>query len=369
MAFNHGSQEFCVKRGALKGKAKKRVLSIAGIDPIRLLGVNDRNMRILGEHFDEKIVVRGDEITITGPTHRVDELTDVLETLMRIAAAGRNVDEGDVLTVIRGDTKDSETITKLDDTVVFYSTHKRRKVVPRSPRQKEYIDSIKDNDLIFAIGPAGTGKTYLAIAMALGALKNRLIERIFVSRPVVEAGENLGFLPGDLQEKIDPYLRPIYDALREMVGMERMQRMIDSGVLEIAPLAYMRGRTLNNSFAILDEAQNCTVIQMKMFLTRLGVNAKAIVTGDITQIDLAHPEKSGLVAVREILDGIEGIKFITFGEEDVVRHRLVRRIISAFSARSAVQPAADSSEAESANRSNDESLTDTPPLMEENDGR
>lgn len=353
----------------MKAKAKKRVLSIDGIDPMRLLGVNDRNMRILEEHFDEKIVVRGDEITITGSTHRVDELTDVLETLIRIAAAGRNVAEGDVLTVIRGDTKDSETITKLDDMVVFYSTHKRRKVVPRSPRQKEYIDSIKDNDLIFAIGPAGTGKTYLAIAMALGALKNRLIERIFVSRPVVEAGENLGFLPGDLQEKIDPYLRPIYDALRDMVGMERVQRMIDSGVLEIAPLAYMRGRTLNNSFAILDEAQNCTVIQMKMFLTRLGVNAKAIVTGDITQIDLAHPEKSGLVAVREILDGIEGIKFITFGEEDVVRHRLVRRIISAFSARSAAQSATDNSKAGSANRSNDESLTDTPPLMEENDGR
>jgi phosphate starvation-inducible PhoH-like protein len=195
------------------------------------------------------------------------------------------------------------------------------------------VEAIRGYDVVFAIGPAGTGKTYLAIACALDALKRGEIEKIFISRPVVEAGENLGFLPGDMQEKIEPYLRPIFDSLRDMIGQERVVKMIESGVLEIAPLAYMRGRTLNGAFAILDEAQNCTIGQMKMFLTRLGESSKAIVTGDVTQIDLAEPERSGLVAVREILDGIEGIKFITFGEEDVVRHWLVKRIISAFSRR------------------------------------
>ncbi len=311
------------------------MLSFAGVDPVKLLGINDRNIRIIEEHFDQDVVVRGDEIILQGSTRRVEELTRVIETLIRIAGGGRAVSEGDVITVIRGDETDSRTIEKLGDTVVFYSAQRRRNITPRSVRQKEYVEAIQRYDIVFAIGPAGTGKTYLAIAMALAALKAGSIERIFVSRPVVEAGENLGFLPGDLREKIDPYLRPIFDAMREMVGMERVQRMIDSGVLEIAPLAYMRGRTLNNSFAILDEAQNSTIMQMKMFLTRLGVNAKAIVTGDITQIDLADERKSGLVAVRSILDGVEGIKFMTFGEEDVVRHQLVRRIIRAFSALSA----------------------------------
>ncbi|HSG29896.1 MAG TPA: PhoH family protein, partial [Candidatus Krumholzibacterium sp.] len=222
-------------------------------------------------------------------------------------------------------------ISTLDDTVVFYSNVKRRKISPRSVRQKEYVDAIRRYDVVFGVGPAGTGKTYLAIAMALAALKNGEVEKIYVSRPVVEAGENLGFLPGDLREKLDPYLRPIFDSLSFMVGKEKVHRMMDSGALEIAPLAYMRGRTLNNAFAVLDEAQNCTVMQMKMFLTRLGVDSKAVVTGDITQIDLAQPERSGLVTVREILRGVEGIKFVTFDETDVVRHKLVRRIIKAFS--------------------------------------
>lgn len=317
----------------MKRTARKRVLSFAGIDPVTLLGVNDRNIKVIEEQYGQDIVVRGNEIILQGQPKRIEELTRVLETLIHIAAGGRAVSEGDVITVIRGDREDNEKIKKLDETVVFYSTQRRRNVVPRSVTQKEYVEAIQHYDVVFAIGPAGTGKTYLAIAMALAALKRGEIERVFVSRPVVEAGENLGFLPGDLQEKIDPYLRPIFDAMREMVGMERVQRMIDSGVLEIAPLAYMRGRTLNNSFAILDEAQNSTVMQMKMFLTRLGVNAKAVVTGDITQIDLADSRQSGLVAVGRILDGVEGIRFITFGEEDVVRHRLVRRIIRAFSMR------------------------------------
>lgn len=317
----------------MKRTQKKRILSLEGIDPVRLLGVNDRNLRVLGEHFDQNITVRGEEIILTGSSKRMEDLTSVLETLVRIAGSGRTVTEGDILTVIRGDGSEPEKIQVLDETIVYYSGARRKNIVPRSVTQKEYVDAIHDFDVIFAIGPAGTGKTYLAIAMALAALKRKSIERIFISRPVVEAGENLGFLPGDLQEKIDPYLRPIFDALRDMLGQEKVQRLIDSGAIEIAPLAYMRGRTLNNSFAILDEAQNCTIGQMKMFLTRLGVNAKAVVTGDITQIDLASPENSGLVLVKKILDGVEGLKFVTFGEEDVVRHRLVRRIIKAFTDR------------------------------------
>ncbi len=322
----------------MKREYRKRVVSIAGIDPIKLLGVGDRNIRLLEEHFDERIVVRGDEITIAGSPRRVEQLSRAIEHLVEIAGSGRAVTDADVLAVIRGGRPEAERIAKLEDEVVFYSPTKRRGVVPRSLHQREYVDAIRRYDVVFAIGPAGTGKTYLAIACALDALKRGEIEKIFISRPVVEAGENLGFLPGDMQEKIEPYLRPIFDSLRDMIGQERVVKMIESGVLEIAPLAYMRGRTLNGAFAILDEAQNSTIGQMKMFLTRLGESSKAIVTGDVTQIDLAEPERSGLVAVREILEGIEGIEFIVFGEEDVVRHWLVKKIITAFSRREAKRP-------------------------------
>lgn len=315
----------------VKRKIKKRILSLSGVDPLKLLGAGDRNLELVEEHFEQDITVRGDEVIITGSGRKIEELTDVLQTLISIAAGGRDVTEGDVLTVLRGERGGQEKINSLDGTVVYYSTVRRRSIVPRSVRQKEYVEGVASHDIVFAIGPAGTGKTYLAVAMALAALKRGEIEKIFLSRPVVEAGENLGFLPGDLQEKIDPYIRPIFDALHDMIGREKTQRMIDTGVLEIAPLAYMRGRTLNNAFAVLDEAQNSTIMQMKMFLTRLGVNSKAIVTGDITQIDLVEPANSGLVAVREILGDVEGIKFVFFGEEDVVRHRLVKRIIKAFS--------------------------------------
>lgn len=312
-------------------KNRKRVISFSGVDPVKLLGIKDRNIKLVEEHFGRSITVRGEEIILSAPSRDMELLSSVLETLIRIAGGGRQVSEGDVLTVLRGKEGDSKGIDSLDETVVYYSTTRRRSITPRSVRQKEYVDAIHEYDIVFGIGPAGTGKTYLAIAMALAALKAGEIEKIYVSRPVVEAGENLGFLPGDLQEKIDPYIRPIFDALTYMLGKEKVQRMIESGVLEIAPLAYMRGRTLNNAFAVLDEAQNSTVMQMKMFLTRLGVNSKAVITGDITQIDLADSGRSGLVAVRDILDGVEGIKFVTFGEEDVVRHRLVKRIIKAFS--------------------------------------
>jgi phosphate starvation-inducible PhoH-like protein len=314
----------------VKGK-KKRILSLEGVDPLRLLGVGDRNIRLIEDHFDERLVVRGDRITVEAAPKNLEEITSVLERLIRMAGSGRTVTEGDVLSVIRGGETERGQIETLDSDVVFYSRSRRRGIAPRSIRQKEYVDKIRKYDVVFAIGPAGTGKTYLAIAMALAALKSKEFQRIFISRPVVEAGENLGFLPGDLQEKIDPYLRPIFDAMRDMVGRETMQRMIESGTVEITPLAYMRGRTLNDCFAVLDEAQNSTIMQMKMFLTRLGANAKAVITGDITQIDLSDPNSSGLVAVKEILEGIDGIEFVTFGEEDVVRHRLVKRIIRAFS--------------------------------------
>ncbi len=314
----------------MKRKIRKRVLSIAGIDPVKLLGVKDRNIKLIEEYFDHDITVRGEEVILSGTAEDIDVVSEVLETLLRIAAEGRSITEGDVMSVIRGDGGEQKKIGTLDETTVFFSPLRRRNITPRSIRQKEYVDAVRDNDVVFAIGPAGTGKTYLAIAMALAALKRGEIEKIYVSRPVVEAGENLGFLPGDLQEKLDPYIRPIYDALDYMIGKEKVQKMIDSGQLEIAPLAYMRGRTLNNAFAVLDEAQNSTIMQMKMFLTRLGVDSRTVITGDITQIDLADKDKSGLVAASEILDGVEGIKFINFGEEDVVRHRLVKRIIRAF---------------------------------------
>ncbi len=319
----------------MKRGEKKRVLSFAGVDPVKLLGINDRNLKLVEEHFDQRIVVRGDEIIISGPAGVVDKLTGVLESLIQIAGSGRTVTENDVSTVLKGDSRKNRTIAELDDEVIYYSTGKRRSIVPRSVKQKEYVEAIRRNDVVFAIGPAGTGKTYLAVGMALAALKRKEIDRIFISRPVVEAGESLGFLPGDLSEKVDPYIRPIFDALSDMLGRSRLQRMIESGIVEIAPLAYMRGRTLNNSFAILDEAQNSTVMQMKMFLTRLGVNSKAIITGDITQIDLADTTRSGLVAARRILGRIPGIKFIFFTKEDVVRHRLVKKIIEAFSMREA----------------------------------
>jgi phosphate starvation-inducible PhoH-like protein len=314
----------------LRRNDRKRILSFDGIDPMKLLGVSDRNIRVIEDHYGEELVVRGDQITVKGSSKNIEEITNVLERLIHIAKAGRTVTEGDVLSVIRGGEREMEKIETLDEDVVFYSRTKRKGVVPRSVKQKEYVEAMRKFDVVFAIGPAGTGKTYLAMAMALAALKRKEVERIFISRPVVEAGENLGFLPGDLKEKIDPYLRPIFDAMRSMVGSTSMQKMIETGTIEITPLAYMRGRTLNDCFAVLDEAQNSTIGQMKMFLTRLGTNAKAVVTGDITQIDLSDPGGSGLVAVKDILDGLEGIKFITFGEEDVVRHRLVKKIIKAF---------------------------------------
>jgi phosphate starvation-inducible PhoH-like protein len=326
------NREFCVNRGiGLRKGIKKRIFLADGIDMVDLLGIKDVNLRLLDQRFPHSIIVRGDEIALTGNSEQLDRLTAIFETLISLVEDGRKLSRQDVLNVISGGKKVSARMDELEKSVVFYSSRKREGIVPRSIIQKKYIEAIESFDIVFAIGPAGTGKTFLAIASALAALKRGDIEKIFVSRPVVETGESLGFLPGDLQEKIDPYLRPIFDSLIYMIGKQKMQHMIDNDIIEIAPLAYMRGRTLNNAFVILDEAQNTTVMQMKMFLTRLGVNSKAIVNGDITQIDIPDSSSSGLVVVKELLDGIEGVKFVFFSEEDVVRHGLVRRIIRAFS--------------------------------------
>ncbi|MFO7914477.1 MAG: PhoH family protein [Candidatus Krumholzibacteriales bacterium] len=309
----------------------KRALSIKGIELIDLLGINDVNLKVLEEYFPDTIVVRGNEIVLKGDLEKIERLTDIFKTLIELVKSGHQLSRRDISRVIQGGSRESRKIDDLKKSVVYYSTRRRKAIVPKTTRQKEYVEAIRKFDVVFSIGPAGTGKTYLAIASALEALKRGEIERIFISRPVVETGEKLGFLPGDLKEKIDPYLRPIFDSFAAMIGLEKLQNMIESGAVEIAPLAYMRGRTLNNSFAILDEAQNSTVMQMKMFLTRLGINSKAIVTGDITQIDLNSPQDSGLVAVQDILGGVRGVEFVFFSEEDVVRHQLVRRIIRAFS--------------------------------------
>ena len=216
---------------------------------------------------------------------------------------------------------------------VIVSTRKGLSISPRTPGQKRYVDAIRTHDIVFGIGPAGTGKTYLAVASAVAALRMGAIERIFLVRPVVEAGESLGFLPGDFQAKLDPYVRPIVDALADMLTVDRTSKLMENGTIEIAPLAYMRGRTLNDAYVILDEAQNTTEMQMKMFLTRLGRNARAIVNGDVTQVDLDPPSRSGLVAAQKILKNVDGIAFVTLTQDDVVRHRLVQRIINAFEAR------------------------------------
>lgn len=305
-------------------------MSLEDVDPLLVLGFRDQNLRLLESKMSAKLMVRDSAVTITGERSDVEAAVRVLERLLTLAKTGRALDENDVLYALGGASVALEEGPEPAGAPGRAIRVEKGVIRPKSAGQALYLDAITQYDLVFAIGPAGTGKTYLAVAMAVEALKARAVERILLVRPAVEAGENLGFLPGDLQEKVDPYLRPLYDSLRDMMSYERIKRFLELGVLEVAPLAYMRGRTLSRAFVILDEAQNTTVGQMKMFLTRLGPNSKAVVTGDITQIDLPDSESSGLVQVKSILAGIEGIKFCTFTEVDVVRHRLVREIIKAF---------------------------------------
>jgi phosphate starvation-inducible PhoH-like protein len=305
-------------------------LSIEDIEPLHLLGRQDANLRLLEEKFGARVVVRSGMLTVTGPRREVKPLVRVLKELVVLVKEGRVLEEYDILYAIdAADEHPSGKLKKLDK--IAYRLE-RISVSPKTVGQVEYLRAIEQFDIVFSIGPAGTGKTYLAVAAAVHALKTKRVDRILLVRPAVEAGESLGFLPGDFQEKVNPYMRPLYDALREMLNVERMRRLIELGVIEIVPLAYMRGRTLSKSFVILDEGQNTTLVQMKMFLTRLGANSQAVVTGDITQVDLSDPKQSGLIKVQSILGNVEGIEFIYLDERDVVRHKLVKDIIRAFDA-------------------------------------
>lgn len=307
---------------------KKIHLSEPGIQ--KILGILDENIRLIEKKLGVTICARGDDFTIEGEETNVVLAEKLLNQLIILKDAGLSMNYGDINLSIQ--LIKSEPETDISQYFIDYSiqTSSRKTVIPRSFNQKHYIEVIRNDALVFAIGPAGTGKTYLAMAMALAALNNHSISRIILTRPAVEAGEKLGFLPGDLIEKVNPYLRPLYDALYDLIDYDKALKLIQRGVIEVAPLAYMRGRTLNDAFIILDEAQNTTPEQMKMFLTRIGFSSKAIVTGDITQIDLPANSISGLVQASDILKNINGLSLIYFDERDVVRHPLVRKIIKAY---------------------------------------
>lgn len=296
----------------------------------RTLGVQDLALRILaGLYQDASIGLRDNVISIAGPAHDAGEIVEILTQLKTLAASGTTATEEiveQIATMVR--TQQSQSSAKMVATNIL--SHRGRSIRPKTVNQQDYVETIDESTVIFGIGPAGTGKTYLAMAKAVQALQAKEINRIILTRPAVEAGEKLGYLPGSLNEKIDPYLRPLYDALHDMIEPESIPQLMASGTIEVAPLAYMRGRTLNDAFIILDEAQNTTAEQMKMFLTRLGFNSKIVVTGDITQIDLPRGTDSGLRTVLEILEGVEDISISRFGSEDVVRHELVGRIVDAY---------------------------------------
>jgi len=303
-------------------------LSLAGIEPVDLLGRQDRNLRLIESRLPGRVVVRGDQVILSGPEREVDDLKRVFAGLIELVRQNRALSDADVHYAIDARAHDETTGSLAAEPVIL--TARRQPVVPKTFAQRDYLRAISKHDIVFAIGPAGTGKTYLAIAAAVAALRRRDVDKIILARPAVEAGESLGFLPGDYQEKVDPYLRPLYDALQDLLGDEALKRALESGSIEVAPLAYMRGRTLRHAFAILDEAQNTTVAQLKMFLTRLGPDSRAVVTGDVTQIDLPLPEASGLVAAPRILGEVEGLAFVYLTDVDVMRHRLVQRILQAF---------------------------------------
>lgn len=295
-----------------------------------LFGSFDENVKIIEEEYDVTVISRGDTLKITGDPENVDKAADTVDGLVLLLGKGETLNDQNVHYVI--DMVNSGSRSEFDKMIsdcICITAH-GKPIKAKTLGQKRYVDAIKNNTVIFGVGPAGTGKTYLAVAMAVKAFKAKEVNRIILTRPAVEAGESLGFLPGDLQQKVDPYLRPLYDALFDMFGAESFQRQMERGTIEVAPLAYMRGRTLDDSFIILDEAQNTTSEQMKMFLTRLGSNSKAVVTGDITQIDLPGGKKSGLKEVTKILKNIDGITTVRFDEKDVVRHRLVQEIVKAY---------------------------------------
>ncbi|MFQ5787283.1 MAG: PhoH family protein [Thermodesulfobacteriota bacterium] len=292
-----------------------------------LFGNHDKNLRIMRDVFGVKIVARNGVLKYEGEFDRVKKLTDVVNSLLKIIRRTGKLDEDDIDIVIADiDRGIDHSIPELSIEVFI----KGQPVTPKTEGQSRYINAIRNNDLVFCIGPAGTGKTYLAVSLALSTMKSNYLKKIVLARPAVEAGERLGFLPGDIQAKVNPYLRPLYDALADMIEIGQVKKYIENDLIEILPLAFMRGRTLNDSFIILDEAQNCTIKQMKTFLTRFGIRTKVVVTGDITQVDLPTGEKSGLIDVQERLKGVSGVDFVYLTRRDIVRHRLVRDIVDAY---------------------------------------
>lgn len=306
-------------------------LAVQNANEVQLLfGPNDRHLKRLEEAFESTILTRGEQVMVTGTKEAIDQIEAVLQTLLQLIRKGTVIEERDV--VYAAQLANRDMLSQLPDLFEekITVTAKGKPILAKTLGQRHYVSAIRKHDIVFGIGPAGTGKTYIAVVMAVHALKEGQVNRIILTRPAVEAGENLGFLPGDLKEKVDPYLRPLYDALHDVLGVEHTERLMERGVIEVAPLAYMRGRTLDDSFVILDEAQNTTSEQIKMFLTRLGFGSKMVVTGDVTQTDLPRGKASGLNVALNILRHIEGISFIHLQSQDVVRHTLVKKIIEAY---------------------------------------
>jgi len=310
---------------------------IEDVEPVLILGFRDEHLNKLDKAYpDSSITARGNRIKIKGPEKDRGELKKIISELVSMARRNGDLTERDVETVLALKKGNKKKLTRnplqdISETGDFIlNTYTGDAISAKTPGQKHIVSATEHNDIVFAIGPAGTGKTFTSVALAVRAMKERKVKKIVLARPAVEAGETLGFLPGDLREKIDPYLRPLYDALEEMIEHDRLELHLAKNTIEIAPLAYMRGRTLNNAFVILDEAQNATNMQMKMFLTRIGFNSQAIITGDITQTDLPRKKQSGLISIQEILKGISGIEFVYLNQNDVVRHKLVRDIIDAY---------------------------------------
>jgi phosphate starvation-inducible PhoH-like protein len=305
----------------------RRQLELSNEVAAELAGSQDMILKTLEDHLAAQIFLRGNVVTLEGDAEAVQAGATVVRELSSLVERGHDIGPATIESVTRVLDQSESPSAVLEDVVW---RHRNLKVAPKSVNQKRYVDAIRRNTVTFGVGPAGTGKTFLAMAMATAALSRREVNRIILTRPAVEAGERLGFLPGDLMAKVDPYLRPLFDALHDMMDAERVAQHLERGVIEVAPLAFMRGRTLNDSFVILDEAQNTSPEQMKMFLTRLGFGSKMVVTGDITQIDLPRDQRSGLVVVSDILAGVDGLEFVRFGGEDVVRHKLVQRIVAAY---------------------------------------
>jgi phosphate starvation-inducible PhoH-like protein len=331
---------------------EEKLITLEDIDLANFSGINEKNIDYIREQFKSSITLRGDKLILKGEPDELQQLDVIFKELALLQKRQGKITDSDVHLIVElvSSSKESELDKKagikreeIDDVILV---DRNDYIKPKTTGQREFYNRTKNNEIVFAIGPAGTGKTYLSVAIALAALKSKKVNRIILSRPAVEAGESLGFLPGDLSEKVNPYLKPLFDALEDMVPFDKLKAYFERNIIEIIPLAYMRGRTLNNAFLILDEAQNSTALQMKMFLTRLGINSRAIITGDVTQIDLPSMQSSGLVQIQKILNNIDGISFVYLEKKDVVRHKLVKDIINAYE--------------EFSNGNNKSSITDKP---------